>query len=354
MKTPILLAFAFPFASLSFAQEAPPAAPPAAPAPQEAPATTAAPDLAGFGSEKERNSNALAQFFVTRDKQQTAMAPEMARKSNDQFLAGVRDVLSKEKDTDYAQGTAIAAQILRSELDVDTEVFMAALKDGLEGKEGKMTAEQVQAVMQQIQTGLQGKMEAKRKAAAEAVLKKAEEYMATNAKSEGVQTTASGLQYKIEKQGEGAVPQAGKLLTIIYKATNMDGKEFEKSPESGPARRAFLTLPKGMQEGLALIKVGGKAKFWVPPAIGYGEAGRLPSVKGNAILVYDVELVAAEPLPKPAASVTQPARQPVTAVTPPITVEIPPKEGGKPAPAPKPVEAPKPDAPPPAAPGDNK
>ena len=333
MKTPILLAFAFPFASLSFAQEAPPAAPPAAPAPQEA-AAPAAPDLAGFGSEKERNSNALAQFFVTRDKQQTAMAPEMARKSNDQFLAGVRDVLSKAKDTDYAQGTAIAAQILRSELDVDTEVFMAALKDGLEGKEGKMTAEQVQAVMQQIQTGLQGKMEAKRKAAAEAVMKKAEEYLATNAKSEGVQTTASGLQYKIEKQGDGAVPQAGKLLTIIYKATTMEGKEYEKSPESGPARRAFLTLPKGMQEGLALIKVGGKAKFGLPPALAYGETGRPPHVAGNTVISYEAELLGVEDPPKPAAGGN---KTPISATTPPISVEIPQKGA---APATPPVEVP--------------
>ena len=87
----------------------------------------------------------------------------------------------------------------------------------------------------------------------------------------------------------------------------------------------------------------------MPPSLGYGEAGRMPNVKGNAVLIYEVELVAAEPLPKPPTAGTQPARPPVTAVTPPITVEIPPKEGGKPVPAPKPAEAPKPDAP-----GDNK
>ena len=134
-----------------------------------------------------------------------------------------------------------------------------------------------------------------------------------------------------------------------YTATLLDDKEFEKTPATGPARKPVRVMPKGIQEGMALMKIGGKAKFWVPPALAYGETGRIPSIKANALLVYEIEILSAEPLPKPPVAGTQPARQPVTAVTPPITVEIPPKEGS----TTKPVEVPKPNAPP-APPGDNK
>ena len=334
MKTPLILAFAVSIAGLSIAQEVPPA-PPAALAETAAPAApgeTAAP----APPDKAKVSAALAQFFVTRDKQAGASVPDAPRKNSAEFLAGVQDVLSKSKSLDYAAGAAIATQIIRSEVEIDTDAFLSVLKDGLEGKEGKLSPQEVQEVMQQVQTGLQVRMEAKRQAAAAAVLKKTEEFLAGNAKSDGVQVTGSGLQYKLEKQGEGAVPAAGKLAILNFKVYTMDGKEVEKSPESGPARKAFLTLPKGIQEGLALIKAGGKAQFWLPPALAYGESGRPPLIPGNTVIRYEAELVGVEDGPKPR---PEGAPEPISATTPPISVEIP-QTNKAPAPASAPVPAP--------------
>ncbi len=350
------------------AQETPPpAAPPASPPPGAPPAPPAPgspgllppPDAPpadlpdGFTSEKERQSYALGSFFATREKS-AAAAGGIPVPNVEELATGLKDVLSGGKSPDYAIGAHLGVQIRRAEVDVDIEVLLQAVREALTGQPPKLNPQQQQMVMQRIQSELTGRMEQKKKVESEKTLAVSNEFLAGNAKADGVKQTPSGLQYKIEKEGEGKSVTEGDIVTLTYTATLLDGKELEKSPPAGPARKPVRALPKGVQEGLALIKTGGKARFWLPPSLGYGENGRMPAIKGNAVLVYEVELVAAEPAPKPAASVTQPARPPVTAVTPPITVEIPPKEGGQPAPAPKPVDPPKPAAAPPAAPGDNK
>ncbi len=347
-----------------FAQETPPpvappvpnpAAPPAPGAPGLLPAPEAAPAEVpdGFKSEKERQSYALGSFFSTREKN-IASSGGTAVPNVDEMLAGIKDVLGGGKSLDYAIGANLAVQIRRAEVDVDPEALAAAVREVMSGQPPKLTPQQQQMVMQRIQSELTARMEAKKLAEAAKALAASNDFLATNAKAEGVKQTPSGLQYKIEKEGEGKSATETDMATLNYKATILDGTEFEKNPATGPARKPVRILPKGVQEGLTLIKTGGKAKFWVPPALGYGENGRLPSIKANAVLVYDVELVSVEPLPKPAPAGTQPAKQPVTAVTPPITVEIPAKDGDKPAPAPAPPEAPKPDAPPVPPAGDSK
>jgi FKBP-type peptidyl-prolyl cis-trans isomerase len=334
------------------AQETPPPAAPApVPAPAAAPGTPGAdanllpapaaevPD--GFQSEKERQSYALGSFLAAREKNAAANAGAETPTADD-VIAGLKDVLSNGKSQGYAVGAQLALQIRRAEVDVDPEVLSQAVRDALAGTEQKLNPQQQQAVMQRIQNELQARVQAKRAAENEKAKKAADEFLAANGKTDGVQTTASGLQYKIEKQGDGKIPADTDMLMLNYKAQLTDGTVFEKSADTNPARKPFRILPKGIQEGVALLKAGGKAKFWVPPALGYGEPGRPPQVKPNAVLIYEIEIVAVEPLPKPQASGTQPNRQPVTAVTPPISVEIPAKPGEAPKVEPAPAATPAP------------
>lgn len=339
-----------------FAQDAPPPAapPPGAPELLPAPETAPAEVPDGFQSEKERQSYALGSFFASREKN-SATSGGTAVPNPDEVVAGLKDVLAGGKSLDYAIGAQLAVQIRRADVAVDPEVLALAVREILSGLPPKLTQQQQQMVMQRIQNELTQRMEAKRKAEAAKTLAAATEFLEANGKAEGVKQTASGLQYKIEKEGEGKSATDGDLAMLNYKATNLDGTEFEKSPETGPARKPVRMLPKGVQEALGLLKTGGKGKFWVPPALGYGENGRQPNVKGNAVLVYDLELVAVEPLPKPPVAGKVPGRQPVTAVTPPISVEIPPKPGDKPVEAPKPgTPPPPPPAPVPPAPAEEK
>ena len=330
------------------APPAPPGTPPLLPAPEAAPAEV--PD--GFKSEKERQSYALGTHFGSREKSNASMSgnpmPDTA-----EMLAGLKDVLSGSKSMDYAIGTQLGINIRRLEVDIDPEVFAMAVREVMSNQPSKLNTQQQQQVIQRISAEFNEKTAAKRKAEGAKALQAAEEFMATNAKVEGVKQTPGGLQYHIEKEGEGKSPTIDDIATMTLKGTLADGTVFEKSPDASPSRKPVKGLPKGLQEGLAMLKTGGKAKFWLPPAIGYGENGRPPLVKGNAVLTYEVELLGVEPMPKQPVTGpggVSPARQPVTAVTPPITVEIPPKPSEKPAEPPKGPNTPKPPAPAPAAP----
>jgi len=336
------------------AQDAPPPAAPPAPVPGAPPVTPPGllppPDAApaeapdSFKTEKERQSYALGSFFAAREKN-AASAGGTPLPNAAEMVAGLRDVLGGGKSMDYAIGAQLGAQIRRLETDVDLEVLAQAIQEVLTSQPPKLTPQQQQKVIQRIQSELSERTNAKRKADAAKALEAATQFLASNSKAEGIKQTPSGVQYLIEKEGDGKSATADDLVMMNYKATTTDGTVFEKSPETAPARKPVKTLPKGMQEGIALLKTGSKAKFWVPSALGYGETGRPPHVKGNAVVVYEVELLGVEPLPKQPVAGTPPSRPPVTAVTPPITVEIPPRPGDKPD-APKPKDAPKPPAPP--------
>ena len=327
---------------------APPTLPlplPGAPPVAAEPAAPAKPSA--FPDAKERRSYGLGSFLGGREKNTLASQPDRGAVKVDELLAGLHDGLTDAKSPDYASGLAMAAQIKRAGVEIDAKLLAEALRTVLENKESKMPQEEVQAVMTELNNELQQKQMARQKAEADKNLAAATSFLETNGKAEGVVTTASGLQYKVEKEGDGPVPADKDVLTLNLRGTNTEGQEFEKSPEGKPSRRPMASLVKGLQEGVKLMKAGGKVRFWVPPALGYGESARGAMVKANSVLIFDLELISSEAPPPPQPQVsgivdsngnpvpTPPQRKPVTAVTPPVSVEIPPAAPkAPPAPAP--------------------
>jgi peptidylprolyl isomerase len=107
-------------------------------------------------------------------------------------------------------------------------------------------------------------------------------------------TTASGLKYSDQVIGTGSTPQKGQTVTVHYTGTLENGKKFDSSLDRGkPAdfRIGVGEVIKGWDEGLMTMKVGGKRHFIIPSKLGYGPQGRLPSIPGNATLIFDVELL---------------------------------------------------------------
>lgn len=107
-------------------------------------------------------------------------------------------------------------------------------------------------------------------------------------------TTASGLKYIDLVEGSGATPQRGQIVTVHYAGTLENGKKFDSSYDRGkPAdfRIGVGAVIKGWDEGLMSMKVGGKRKFIIPSALGYGREGRPPDIPGNSTLVFEVELL---------------------------------------------------------------
>ena len=112
-----------------------------------------------------------------------------------------------------------------------------------------------------------------------------------NEKYAGAKVTASGLRYIIEKEGSGASPVATSQVTVHYTGTLLNGKKFDSSLDGGqPATFPLNQVIPGWIEGLQLMKVGGKTKFIIPPALGYGAAGSRV-IPPNAWLIFDVELL---------------------------------------------------------------
>jgi peptidylprolyl isomerase len=126
-------------------------------------------------------------------------------------------------------------------------------------------------------------------------LKKSDAYLAENAKKEGVVTTASGLQYVVLNEGAagGAAPKATDIVDVHYVGTLTDGVKFDSSLDRGAAARFPLNqVIAGWTEGVQLMSVGDKFRFFVPPELGYGAEGTPGGPIGpNETLIFDVELL---------------------------------------------------------------
>jgi len=115
-----------------------------------------------------------------------------------------------------------------------------------------------------------------------------EAFLSENAKKAGVSTTPSGLQYQILKAGDGRSPSASDSVTVDYKGTLIDGKEFDSG--KGISFPLNGVIP-GWTEGLQLMKEGAQYRFFIPSTLAYGESGAARVIPPNAVLIFDVDLV---------------------------------------------------------------
>ena len=118
--------------------------------------------------------------------------------------------------------------------------------------------------------------------------KAGEAFLAENAKKEGVVSTASGLQYQVLAAGNGLQPSATDSVTVDYKGSLIDGKEFDSG--KGISFPLNGVIP-GWTEGLQLMKEGAKYRFFIPSSLAYGESGAARVIPPNAALVFEVDLL---------------------------------------------------------------
>jgi FKBP-type peptidyl-prolyl cis-trans isomerase FklB len=221
------------------------------------------------------------------------------------LLAGLafgKDQTPQLKDTkdkaSYSIGLNIGTNLKRQDVDINTDAFMAGIKDGIAGTKPLLTEDQVKETMMAFQKEMEQKQhEAGQKNAAEG-----EKFLAENKNKPGVKTTASGLQYKVLKEGTGAQPKATDTVTVNYRGTLINGTEFDSSYKRGESASFPLNaVIKGWTEGVQLMKAGSKYQFFIPPGLAYGEAGR-PGIPPNATLIFEVELLGVKPAPAASAS----------------------------------------------------
>jgi len=195
----------------------------------------------------------------------------------------------------YAIGMQIGFNLARQKVDINPDILAAGIKDSIAGKP-QLTADQVKDVMAQFEKD----MEQKQKQLGEKNKTEGAKFLEENKKKPGVKTTASGLQYKVEKEGTGPQPKATEMVTVNYRGTLIDGTEFDSSYKRGqPATFPVNGVIKGWTEALQLMKQGSKYQLFIPSNLAYGERAMGPDIGANSTLIFEVELQEVKPPPTP-------------------------------------------------------
>ena len=204
----------------------------------------------------------------------------------------IEGLANEKEQVSYMIGLDLAKSLepVKDELDLGT--MTKAIKSGLAGEKSLMTEEQAAQVRESFGQKIQAKRIAEMMAKAKKNLDAGKAFLAANAKKPEVTTTASGLQYQVLEQGKGPKPSPTDTVRVHYAGTLLDGKTFDSSYERDePVVFSLQQVVPGWQEGIALMPVGSKYRFWIPSELGYGEQGTPGGPIGpNETLVFEVEL----------------------------------------------------------------
>jgi FKBP-type peptidyl-prolyl cis-trans isomerase len=226
-----------------------------------------------------------------------------------------------EERASYVIGYNLGRQLKANDIKANTDLIIQGLRDGMGGAKGMLTDAEMQATMQEFQQKVMAQQEVKAKALGEKNKTEGEAFLAKNKTRKEVKTTASGLQYETLKEGTGPSPKPTDTVTVNYKGTLMDGSTFDSSYDRGqPATFVLNQVIPGWTEGVQLMKVGGKTKFYIPSAMGYGDKGAGAAIGPNAPLIFEVELIsigAPQTEGGPAADGAPEATQPAKPAKPP-------------------------------------
>ena len=186
----------------------------------------------------------------------------------------------------YAWGMAFGHQLRGMGVtNIDFKDFDEALHDAFDGKESKMSPEDANKITQEFLQELAAKKTAEMKEAGD-------KFLAENLKNENVKVTPSGLQYIVEKEGEGVSPTAEDEVTVHYTGKLLDGTVFDSSVSRGePATFPLNRVIPGWTEGVQLMKEGGKYTFFIPSDLAYGPQGIPNVIPPHSTLIFEVELI---------------------------------------------------------------
>jgi FKBP-type peptidyl-prolyl cis-trans isomerase FklB len=204
------------------------------------------------------------------------------------------DLTNPKQKTSYAVGVNIGSSLKAQELDVDVKALTAGISDALADKPA-LTQQEVREVLMKLQQDMMAQRDAKNKAEGEKNLKAGDEFLAANAKKDGVKTTASGLQYKVIKSGTGETPKLTDTVKVHYHGTLIDGTVFDSSVQRGePITFPVSGVIPGWTEALQLMKVGDKWQLFIPTKLAYGERSPTPKIPSDSVLIFEVELLGIE------------------------------------------------------------
>ena len=202
-------------------------------------------------------------------------------------------MLDTPKDkASYAIGLNIGKGMHKDAVDVDPNILLQGLKDGLAGGKVLMTDDEIKAVLTVLQNHIRKMQDDQMQEAGVKNKKEGDAFLAANKAKEGVVSLPDGLEYKILTAGTGPKPAATDSVVCNYRGTLIDGTEFDSSYKRGqPATFGVSQVIKGWTEALQLMPVGSKWQLFIPGEMAYGARGSGAGIGPNATLIFEVELL---------------------------------------------------------------
>jgi FKBP-type peptidyl-prolyl cis-trans isomerase FklB len=207
------------------------------------------------------------------------------------------DAASKtDKDKiSYSIGFGMGSNLKNQGVDVDADKLSKGIKDALSGAKPMLSPADMDKTMGDLRTKMMAQQQEKMKSLGAKNKAEGEAFLAKNKTVAGVKTLPSGLQYQVIKAGTGKIPKATDKVSVNYRGTLLDGKEFDSSYSRGtPASFPVTGVIPGWTEALQLMKEGAKWKLFIPASLAYGEQGAGGVIGPNAVLLFEVELLKVE------------------------------------------------------------
>jgi FKBP-type peptidyl-prolyl cis-trans isomerase len=207
--------------------------------------------------------------------------------------AGGQNDANYKAQYSYGLGRNFAMNLKEGRVDLDAQALLAGIQDTMSGAQPKWNDQELGSVMQRFQQEMDQKEATRAQQEAMKNQQDANAFLAQNMHKEGVQTTPSGLQYKVIQQGRGPSPTVNDTVKCNYRGTLLNGTEFDSSTkQGGPQSFPLKRVIPGWTEALQKMHVGDKWQLYVPAKLAYGmNPPPGTPIEAGSLLVFDIELL---------------------------------------------------------------
>ena len=203
-----------------------------------------------------------------------------------------QDLESEQGKLGYSIGYEFGAELRSYDIDLDLDAVLQAVRDAYSQTEPRVEVAEMRQLMMELQEQIRQERMAAFQQLAEDNQERADQFLTENRGKSGIVALPSGVQYRVIEEGEGSRPGLEDVVTVHYRGSKIDGREFDSSFRRGvPAVFQVNSVIEGWQEVLPLMREGAMWQVFLPPELAFGVRGDPPIIGPNEALQFDIRLV---------------------------------------------------------------